>query len=387
MNAQVEALRLQIAQLMKKAQLASVIALCELKLADEDADIRVVALLGLSNAVFHQGKFAPARQYLAQAMELAREQGSPEAQCSLLRQNNFFIKLMIVPTEARHQLALGQDTLKLAESSGFQEGIVYAKIAMGNAHLEMGMKNAAQAELEEAVSIAGHLSADVEVDALSELASFFYVKRLSVKAIDNGQRALNLARETGDYLSTCLLLSNMSYYYFRVARDFRSYDSSIEYSQRGLALARQLGTVYGEYVALRALGNSYHIARLTQQAAESFQAALDIARSSGYQGWEYECLARLSGLHTTLRNYDQAWAYAQQEMALANELKQPRWQIHALNIIGNVYNGKKQPDLALEYWRKAMALQVELGMNHGLIYHFSRFIHATYPFTSRLGRK
>jgi len=33
---------------MKKAQFASVIALCELKITDEDADIRVVALRGLS---------------------------------------------------------------------------------------------------------------------------------------------------------------------------------------------------------------------------------------------------------------------------------------------------------------------------------------------------
>jgi len=150
-----------------------------------------------------------------------------------------------------------------------------------------------------------------------------------------------LRRANGDDLNTCMLLSNMSYYYFRLARDFRSYDSSIEYGQQGLALARRLRSVYAEYCAFLALGNSYHTARLSQKAAESFHEALKLARSCGHKIWEYECLAWLSGLYSTMRDNDQALAYAQLEMALATEIGKPGWTIHALNVIGNMHHREK----------------------------------------------
>jgi len=87
---------------------------------------------------------------------------------------------MLVPGSAQDQLSFAQEALTLAEQSNYRAGIAYAKIAQGNAHLELGMKNLAQAELEEAVSLSRHLTSDIEVDALSNLAQVFYSKKLSV---------------------------------------------------------------------------------------------------------------------------------------------------------------------------------------------------------------
>jgi tetratricopeptide (TPR) repeat protein len=379
-------LREQIDEMMRHAQFDSVVAACERRLDDENADTVVTALLGLNIAAFSRGEFAQAGLYLERAEKLAREKGSPRAVCDVLCRRCFLLAAIPSFDDPNEQVKLAQEALALAQQAEYPPGIVNAKVRLGFAQMSAGAKAEAEATLKAAVEQASRATSDAELDALTALATLYFTRGMPVKAIDTGNRALKLARGTGNDLMTSVLLVNMNYYYSKITNDFASHNTSINYSRQGLDMARTLGYFYAEVNALFALGRAYYASRQYKQVAETYAQALALVRKCGNKIWENECLSALANMYNMLREYEQVKVYAEQELARAAEMNQPRWNIHAWNMLGSYYQSKGNREQAQQYWRKARDLEKELGIA-GSANPFSRVGAAVNSLFNRSERK
>lgn len=372
MEKQAVTLRESIDALMRKAQFEGAVAACERALNDEDADTVVTALLGLSFASFCRGEFAQAGLELERAEKLAREKGSPAILCDVLCRRCFMMAAVPSLDDASAQITLANEALTLAQKAEDSWCMANAKVRLGFALMATGAKAEALAPLREAAEMARDLTSGVEVDALTVLASLYFLQGKPVKSIDTGNRALKIAQATGDDLMTCVLLINMNYYYSKITNDFASHDTSVNYSRQGLQMARTLGYVYAEVNALFALGRAYYASKQYREVAEAYGQALALVRKCGNKIWEYECLTSLGNMANTLREFERVQAYAEQEMALATEMNQPRWNIHPWYMLANVYQNKGNREQAQAYRDKARKLELELGISSGGSNPFSR---------------
>lgn len=387
MENQALTLREEIDALMRKAHFDSVVAACERWLEDENADTVITALLGLNIVAFSRGDFALAEQYVEQAEKVAREKGSSKALCDVLCRRCFILQAVAAAETPQEQIALAQEALTLAQAAEYPNGIAAAKINLGIGQMYAGARVAAHGTLEEAVELSRHATSSIEVDALNALASLYFWRNMPAKAIDNGTRALKIARASDDDLATCMLLIGMNYFYAKVANDFGARDTSVNYSRQALDLARRLGYFYGELCALFALARAYRTSNRNRQAVDTFAEALALVRAWGNKSWEHESLASLAEMHHLMREEERALDYANQELAVAIEMGKPGWKLHAWYTLGNIYSRMKRHDVALDYWRKALALQKEQGWGRGLRYRMSQFTISTYPFFHRSARK
>jgi tetratricopeptide (TPR) repeat protein len=266
--------------------------------------------------------------------------------------------------------------LNLAEAEDYQRVMVIAEISLGYALVVSGTKSAAQSHLQRAIDMARSMrDRDLEADGWAGLANYFFWMRKPEKALDCAKRSLSLYQQAGNEVDRSITLSNMAYFAFSRARDFRSYESAVKYNQEALALARDLNYPYGELAALTGLGRMYLTAHLAQEATDASQEAVTLARKYGSKRYEQEAVAMLGNANYQLKLYDQALACFEQQIALAEDTKFSLWEIYAHYSIGNVYQKQKRYPEALAYWRKALRFEQEL---QGKPFYFKRALVGIY---------
>ena len=317
MDSPAEALRLEIDQLMKKARFADVVALCEPSIADENTDVAITALLGFKSASYGSGDFEGAQQKAAAALILAREKGSPillaNALCGVVGVNaqnaNF----------GDETVALAQEALQIGEAEHYARAIIEAKVVLGYHAAYHGTRKAAQAYLEQALSVAQHQQdRDLEGSVYSGMAEFAFLRGQVDKAIQYSKRSLLLHTQAGNDMDRSIALSNLAYYYFPNGRSFRTYEEALTYNREALALARELGYHYTELAALAGLGTSYRIAQELDKAVATLEEAVALARQYGSKRYEQQGLGHLAAVYVQLKAYDKALICLEQQIALSD---------------------------------------------------------------------
>ncbi len=181
------------------------------------------------------------------------------------------------------------------------------------------------------------------------------------KAIDYYQKALTVAREIGDRQSEGKALGNLGNAYDSLG----SYAQTVEYHQQSLAIAREIGSRQGEGITLGNLGNAYYGLGIYAEAIEYHQQSLAIAREIDDQQGEGRALGNLGNAYYGLGNYAEAIEYHQQHLAIAREIDDRQGEGNALGNLGSAYNRLGNHTQAIECYLQSLTIAREIGNRQG----------------------
>ncbi|MEG5033964.1 CHAT domain-containing tetratricopeptide repeat protein, partial [Microcoleus sp. AT3-D2] len=144
------------------------------------------------------------------------------------------------------------------------------------------------------------------------------------------QQGLAIAREIKDRQSQGAALGNLGIAY----RNLGDYAKEIEYQQQWLAIAREIKDRQSQGAALGNLGIAYLSLGDYAKAIEYTQQGLAIAREIKHRQSEGAALGNLGIAYGNLGDYAKAIKYAQQWLAIAREIKDRQSEGAALVTLG-----------------------------------------------------
>ncbi|HYB87139.1 MAG TPA: tetratricopeptide repeat protein [Streptosporangiaceae bacterium] len=200
-----------------------------------------------------------------------------------------------------------------------------------------------------------------QITTASALGSYYATLGQIVRAIEQFQQALGIARRVGDRRGEGALLGNLGNRY----ADLGYTERAIEHYQQALAIARQIGDRHSEGLWLGNIGNRYANFGQTGRAIEQFQQALAIARATGERGLESSWLGNLGSCYATLGEAGQAIEHYQQALAIAHQIGDRSGEGAWLGNIGNRYADLGQTGRAIEQFQQALAIARATGERRG----------------------
>ncbi|NEP18760.1 MAG: tetratricopeptide repeat protein [Leptolyngbya sp. SIO4C1] len=207
-------------------------------------------------------------------------------------------------------------------------------------------------------------------DRPCQIANLNHWSRTSVRqkdyaaAIDTSQRALILARQSGDRLGEANALANLGYSEVFLAQqenalDSDRYEQVLGYLQRGLSLSEQLGDLPSQAMCAHSLGLAQVILAQHEAAVETLRKALYIAQNIGdlfLQGVNYAYLAEA---YRSLDNTEKAIATGCLGMYLLHQIGSDQWRQPAAGL--SILYGQLGPaafQTVVEQFRPQLLLQI-----------------------------
>lgn len=185
---------------------------------------------------------------------------------------------------------------------------------------------------EEALDIAREASdRPCEIANLNHLSRTYVMVEDYEQAIDNGQRALILARQEGDRLGEANALANIGFSEVLLAQeenqlDPEQYERILDYLQRGLRLSEQTGDRPSQALCANSLGVAQVVLGHYEDAIASLELGLHIASAIGdlfFQGLNFTYLAEA---YRSLGHLKQAVLAGCVGMYLLHQIETDQWR-------------------------------------------------------------
>ena len=135
----------------------------------------------------------------------------------------------------------------------------------------------------------------------------------------------------------------------------KKYDKAIEYSQKGLDLAKQFGDKKGITIIENKIGNIYDLKGDTKEALKHYQLALKLANEEGYQLLQTDVLSNIGRLYHQLKDFKKSEEYLNQNLAICKNLESPGALNTAYLELGSLFQDQKKYALAGKYFQEAFA--------------------------------
>jgi tetratricopeptide (TPR) repeat protein len=177
------------------------------------------------------------------------------------------------------------------------------------------------------------------------------------KAIEYYEKALAVAREIGDKSGQGNALGNLGIAY----KNLGEARKAIEYYEKALAVAREIGDKSGQGNALGNLGIAYKNLGEARKAIENYEKALTIAREIGDKRNEGNWLGNLGIAYKNLGEAGKAIEYYEKALAIARNIGDKRGEGIHLGNLGNAYVALGEAGKAFEYYEKALAIARDIG--------------------------
>lgn len=139
---------------------------------------------------------------------------------------------------------------------------------------------------------------------------------------------------------------------------------AIEYHERALVIAREIGDRRNEGNQLGNLGIAYAVLGDAAKTIEYYQQALVIAREIGDRRGEGTGLGNLGIAYAELKDATKAIEYYQQALVIAREIGNRRGEGNQLANLGKAYERLGDVQKALELWRQARRIYVDIRSPH-----------------------
>ncbi len=195
----------------------------------------------------------------------------------------------------------------------------------------LGQYESAKALAQQAMEIA-----QSQGDIPCEIANLNHLSRACVtqkdyqSAINYSQRALILARQSGDRLGEANALANLGYSQVFQAQQFQSelevYESAINYLQQGLDLSRRLGDLQSQALCCSSLGVAYLVLSKPQEAIPFLELALQSARVSGDLYLQGQNFASLASAYYSSQNIEMTMTAGSLGMYLLEQIGSIQWR-------------------------------------------------------------
>ncbi|XP_044180414.1 tetratricopeptide repeat protein 28-like, partial [Acropora millepora] len=183
------------------------------------------------------------------------------------------------------------------------------------------------------------------------------------KAIEYHEKRLKLAKEIGDRGGEGGAYGGLGNAY----QSLGDYRKAIEYHEKHLKLAKEIGHGGGEGVAYGSLGNAYQSLGDYRKAIEYHEKHLKIAIEIGDQGGEGRTYGNLGlgNAYQSLGDYRKAIEYHEKHLKLAKEIGHGGGEGVAYGSLGNAYQSLGDYRKAIEYHEKHLKIAIEIGDQGG----------------------
>ncbi len=195
----------------------------------------------------------------------------------------------------------------------------------------LGQLEPAKAFAQQALEIA-----QIEGDIQCEIANLNHLSRACVtqkdyeSAINYSQRALILARQSGERLGEANALANLGYSQVFQGQQLQSelevYEGAIAYLQQGLELSQRLGDLQSQALCCSSLGVAYLVLSQPQSAIPYLERALQSARVSGDLYLQGQNFASLASAYYSSQNIEMAMTAGSLGMYLLEQIGSVQWR-------------------------------------------------------------
>ncbi len=120
--------------------------------------------------------------------------------------------------------------------------------------------------------------------------------------------------------------------------DLGQVEKAIQYYEKALAIAQEIGDRRGEGNALGNLGNAYSALGQVEKAIQYHEKALAIDKEIGDRRGEGADLGNLGNAYSALGQVEKAIEYYEKALAIAQEIGDRRGEGNALGNLGNAYS-------------------------------------------------
>lgn len=186
------------------------------------------------------------------------------------------------------------------------------------------------------------------------------------KSLDEIKRSIELKEKllaglSGDDEISGYLLGSLGILYDQIG----SYKKAIEYHEKALAIAVEIGDRKGEGNAMGNLGLAYYSLGHIEKAIDHYQKALAIAQEIGDRKGEGADLGNLDNTYYSLDQVEKGLEHYQKALSISQEIGDRRNEGNWFGILGNTYYSLGQVEKAIEYYKKALSISQEIGDKRG----------------------
>jgi tetratricopeptide (TPR) repeat protein len=177
------------------------------------------------------------------------------------------------------------------------------------------------------------------------------------KAIDYYEKALAIAREIGDKRSEGTWLGNLG----NRSSNLGEVRKAIDYYEKALAISCEIGDKEKEGLWLGSLGNAYADLGEVRKSIDYYEKALAIAREIGDKRSEGVHLGSLGNAYADLGEVRKSIEYYEKALAIAREIGDKRREGFWLGNLGNRSSNLGEVRKSIDYYEKALAIAREIG--------------------------
>ena len=148
-------------------------------------------------------------------------------------------------------------------------------------------------------------------------------------------------------------------------RSIGKYQEAIDYCQKALKMAQDIGDLHGKAQSLSNLGIIKNLLGKYQEAINYYRNSLDISRQIGDRHGEAESLNNLGIAYNSLGKYQQAINYYQQSLEMLEKIGDRRIEANSLGNLGGAYYYLGEYQQAINYYQKSLEIAHQIGNRHG----------------------
>jgi len=138
-------------------------------------------------------------------------------------------------------------------------------------------------------------------------------------------------------------------------------DMAVDYFEKALVMAREVGDLIWAGYALGNLGNAYLNLGDAQRAIKFFEQCLELYRETGDRHGEGITLGNLGVTYARLGDARRAIGYHEQQLIISREIGDRRGESAALSFLGSAYADIGETRRAIGYYEQGLAIEREIG--------------------------
>ncbi|MCP4697794.1 MAG: tetratricopeptide repeat protein [Gammaproteobacteria bacterium] len=181
------------------------------------------------------------------------------------------------------------------------------------------------------------------------------------QALEYDQKVLKLAQEMGDRQIEAATFHNIGTVYSLL----NDYDKALENLEKALHLKHETGQLKDWAATLTFIGSIHFIRGDYDTALDDYQQALEIHQKFADRWWEKNTLFSIGQIHDAHGDYDVAREHYQHALEISRELGDRQGEADSLHAVGNIHEAHGEYDPALEYYQKSLEISRELGSRRG----------------------
>ena len=136
---------------------------------------------------------------------------------------------------------------------------------------------------------------------------------------------------------------------------------ALEYTEKSLAIRKELGDDEGIAIDLRNIGNIYNKQGSYSRALDYSNQSLAAFQKINDQAGIASSLTNIGSIYRSQENYTRALEYAEKALVIKREVKDKPGTAVVLNNIGAIHASLKSFSVALEYYEQSLTIKEELG--------------------------